>query len=649
MEQTKTKPMAPSQAQSVQKSRAPRRIDPNSFGYRAKTPLVIAGVVVAVAAASYLALCTYAAKGGNIWRNTHVLGQNLGGMSIEEAAQTLDSTLPNLEVDLYLYDREKSGEINRAEEPDATIALKDLDIQLKSKEIAEEARTKTDGSFLSAGWRYLTYQGDSSGANAEKVVVDPEAASSQAQSTANSLSWESVSTQYALNGDTLSVTTAQDGRQVDVEALRNQLMTLQWAKDLTLDVPYTIRKGEQFTAQEIHDKLASEMKNAGFDQETQSIIPEKVGAEFDIPTVQRLIDETAPGDTMETQITIKYPTVTAENLKDVLFRDVLGECTTRVGGSSGRRSNVRLSASAIDGKVLNSGDIFSYNDTVGQRTAAKGYAAAPAYVQGQTVNEIGGGVCQTSSTLYLACLRSNLEITERYAHRYESTYMPAGMDATVSWGGPDYRFTNNTDYPIKITTSYSGGSLTVRVLGTNVDGTSVKMTNKTVSYDGKGGKTVKTYRNVYDASGNLISDDYEATSVYHSHSSAGTSSANANSARTTTTSGTAEIADNSTRSSTTKPTTSTAQNSNSTSQNTGTSNSNSSTSKPQSSSTPAPEPEPEPAPEPTSEPAPAPEPEPEPVPEPIPEPTPAPDPEPAPAPVSEPDGSFQIVDAPSES
>ncbi|RAZ93300.1 hydrolase, partial [Klebsiella oxytoca] len=79
----------------------------------------------------------------------------------------------------------------------------------------------------------------------------------------------------------------------------------------------------------------------------------------------------------------------------------------------------------------------SYNETVGQRTTAKGYKPAPAYVKGETVDEIGGGVCQPSSTLYLACLRANLEITERYAHRYVPAYIGKGMDATVSWGGPD--------------------------------------------------------------------------------------------------------------------------------------------------------------------------------------------------------------------
>ena len=75
------------------------------------------------------------------------------------------------------------------------------------------------------------------------------------------------------------------------------------------------------------------------------------------------------------------------NLEDVLFRDVLGECRTHVSGTSARINNVKLSSAAFNGVVLNSGEVFSYNGTVGERTAAKGYQAAPAYVQGETVDE----------------------------------------------------------------------------------------------------------------------------------------------------------------------------------------------------------------------------------------------------------------------
>ena len=185
---------------------------------------------------------------------------------------------------------------------------------------------------------------------------------------------------------------------------------------------------------------------------------------------------------------------------------------------------------------MNAGDVFSYNETVGKRTAEAGFQPAPAYVKGETVDEIGGGICQVSSTLYYACLRGNLAITERYAHRYVPAYIDWGMDATVSWGGPDYKFTNDTLYPIKIETAYEGGWLTVRLLGTNVDGIYAKMTNevlsrtdweteyvedeaiapgaeevKTTPYTGY---KVKSYRHVYDKDGNLLSSAFEADSNY---------------------------------------------------------------------------------------------------------------------------------------
>ena len=153
------------------------------------------------------------------------------------------------------------------------------------------------------------------------------------------------------------------------------------------------------------------------------------------------------------------------------------------------------------------------------------------------VDEIGGGICQTSSTLYLACLLSNLEITERYAHRYVPAYIAWGMDATVSWGGPDYKFTNNTLYPVKIVTKYEKGYLTVQILGTNVDGTYVKMSNEVLSktpwetiyqedptmapgspdvvkVTPYTGYKVNSYQTIYDKDGKVIDSHFEASSNY---------------------------------------------------------------------------------------------------------------------------------------
>ena len=114
------------------------------------------------------------------------------------------------------------------------------------------------------------------------------------------------------------------------------------------------------------------------------------------------------------------------------------------------------------------GEEFSFNETVGQRTEAKGYKGAAAYNNGEVVEEIGGGVCQTSSTLYNAVLKAGLKTTKRQSHTYEPSYVTPGTDATVSWNGPDYRFVNNSSAAIGIRARYSDQTITVSIYGVPV-------------------------------------------------------------------------------------------------------------------------------------------------------------------------------------
>jgi len=230
--------------------------------------------------------------------------------------------------------------------------------------------------------------------------------------------------------------------------------------------------------------------------------------------------------------------MTAQELEAVLFRDVLSTTTTNVSGSSARKGNVKLAGAAVNGTILNDGDIFDYNQVVGKRTTERGFGEAATYVNGETVNTVGGGICQVSSTIYLATLLANLEIVERYNHRFYPGYITMGMDATVSWGGPEFRFKNNTGYPIRIDVSYANSKLTVTMVGTKVDDTYVKMTYEqlsTTSYEteyvndptlpygtqrqkqnGYTGREVVSYRNVYKGDGTLISSKMEAKSSYKS-------------------------------------------------------------------------------------------------------------------------------------
>ena len=505
-----------------------------------KGPLVVLGVIVGVLVLAYVGLCAYAGSLDTFYPNYHINGIAVGGMTVEQASQALAAELPEQVMTLHCGGNPvKSGwpsdslppvtlgELGYTEERCGAIVQRLFDQQ------------KSCG-FFSQGSRFLSALFSSTGETVSDEDMDASVFQEQVTRLARELALEPQDTTYSIGENSISITKAVNGRSVKEDALAEALIhairTYGTQGELIAYISFAHFNPWNLTAQAIHDEVAAEMKNAGYDPETKSITPERLGAEFDVDAAQKALDAAAPGETVEIPATIEYPRVTAEQLKGVLFRDVLGEARTKVGGTAARISNVKLSASSINGYVMNTGDVFSYNGVVGKRTAANGYQPAPAYVKGETVDEIGGGICQTSSTLYLACLRGNLEITERHAHRYIPAYIAAGMDATVSWGGPDYKFTNNTDYPIRIVTEYKGDYVTVKLLGTNVTGITAKMTNeklsttdfqvvyeddptlapgteqvKTTPYTGS---KWKTYRHLYDANGNLISSTYEDTSDY---------------------------------------------------------------------------------------------------------------------------------------
>lgn len=518
-------------------------------GGAGKKPLIIIGILVAVLAAAYLGLCAYAASLDIFFPNTTINGVDVAGMTVQQAGEELGSTLPQRTMAFYLPLTGESGDGVTAPEgetlydpePAATVSCESLGItqDLDYTAYAQSVYDRSQGQsgFFQGGWSFLAHLFHSQGAKGVYLEPDETVFRQKLSELAQTFSRPAQDTSYEVGQDSLTVTRELDGLAVTEADLEQPIRdALSSEADGAVYVDAAILPAQALSAQDIHDAVAGSMKNAGYDAATDSITPEQAGAEFDVAEAQSLLDAASPGETVEIPADIQQPHVTAAELKDVLFRDVLGQCRTHVSGTSARINNVKLSAAACNGVVLNTGDVFSYNATTGQRTTAKGYQAAPAYVGGETVDEVGGGVCQTSSTIYYACLRANLEITERYAHRYVPAYIDWGMDATVSWGGPDYKFTNNTDYPIKIVATYSGGYLTVKILGTNVDGTYVKMTNEvlsktnweTVYKDDETlpagtekvtttpytGYKVKSYRNVYSADGKLISSTYEATSDY---------------------------------------------------------------------------------------------------------------------------------------
>lgn len=157
------------------------------------------------------------------------------------------------------------------------------------------------------------------------------------------------------------------------------------------------------------------------------------------------------------------PTITADMLKANL--GLVSTTTTTTTDVANRNTNIRLICEKIDGLVLQPGESFNFNDYVGERTAAKGYLEAGGIYDGQLRQELGGGICQANGTLYHSVLEADLQVDERHPHTWPSTYVDTGTDATVTWGGKNFQFTNNTDYPIAIHAYYANRKVTVAIYG----------------------------------------------------------------------------------------------------------------------------------------------------------------------------------------
>lgn len=144
-----------------------------------------------------------------------------------------------------------------------------------------------------------------------------------------------------------------------------------------------------------------------------------------------------------------YPKKTKEKLK-IINRSITEFSTEFMNSGYSRKKNIKLATEAINGKVLMPNETFSFNDVVGPRTASKGYERANVISGNRYIEDIGGGVCQVSTTLYNAVLKSDLEVLERRNHSLRVKYVPLGLDAMVSYGASDLKFKNTTDYPIYI-------------------------------------------------------------------------------------------------------------------------------------------------------------------------------------------------------
>ena len=349
---------------------------------------------------------------------------------------------------------------------------------------------------------------------------------------------------YYVDGTSLIIDSGKEGVNVDTEVLANRIAKALNDinnQDIVIEIPVVNVAPSPIDLDAIYNEVHKDPVDAYYTTDPYVVHPSSTGLDFDISMdeAREMLKTYQEEYTIPLKVT--YPSVSTNDIGSEAFPDLLSSFRTSFTSSNSNRStNIRLCSEKINGTVLMPGETFSFNQVVGKRTPEAGFKPATAYSGGKVVQEYGGGICQVSSTLYNAVLYANLEITERTNHGYKPSYVDPGLDATVSWGGPDFKFTNNRDYPIRIVCDTSNKILNIYIYGLKRDtdykvvldaqyvstvnfktvyqkDSSLASGQSRVIQSGSNGCRTATYKYLYDANGTLVSSECISRDTYNPH------------------------------------------------------------------------------------------------------------------------------------
>ncbi len=340
---------------------------------------------------------------------------------------------------------------------------------------------------------------------------------------------------YTINGDEAEIVIRPDIESYAINDLFHEIA----ADYPDIKAEYALVKNEfaPITASEIAEKINTPVTDARIDEQDgkKVVVPHQVGLSVEEEVLAQMLEN---GELeFSVPVTVLKPSVYTDDLSTDAFPHRLAAYSTNYNeGEVSRSSNVKLAAQKVNGTVLNSGDIFSFNQVVGKRSYENGFRDAKIFLSDKVVDGTGGGICQVSSTIYPAALYSDLKIVERRNHNFVVSYAKPGIDATVVYGSIDFKFENNKQNPIKIKAFASDGVMTVEIWGTKENNNTVELTTehlgsygrgvkyeyneslapgeKVVTQSGYDGLKVNSYRIVKDENGAVIRTDNLGVSNY---------------------------------------------------------------------------------------------------------------------------------------
>ncbi len=418
-------------------------------------------------------------KGGDtIYPNVYLAGINVGGMernaAMDKVEEAVAASYASSVLNVQLPDRTLSFQ------PEQTKVALEPD-----EAVAEALAYGRDGNPFTAVATYLGAQKREHYVDLQTVVnldtdyirqmIDAMAAEVESEPSPHKVS-------VSEKTGTITVEVGSPDRSLDADGLYDAVYQafmdrnfapIQWEYDEAFSDPVDLES--------YMEKFGTPAEDAYYDEEAGVLVEEVIGYGFDIEAEAKRLEAATPGSKVVIKMDDLIPEVTKAKLNSEMFGEKLFSKSTVYVNNASRTKNLQLACEAINGTIIAPGKVFSFNDIVGERTAEKGYEPATIYSGGESLPELGGGVCQVASTIYYCTLHMDLEQVERTEHMFVVTYVDMGMDATIYWGSLDYKFKNTLDYPIKIQANVDNGSCNITFWGEKPLEKKVEMSYKILS------------------------------------------------------------------------------------------------------------------------------------------------------------------------
>lgn len=437
-------------------------------GKRRIFPFVLIGIFIIVILVFSVIFSLINIGNDKIIGKVSIMGIDVSNMTKEQATEVLKE---------IIHDKMSEELVLKKDDYETSINANQINAQFNTEEAVQKAYDiGRSGNIITNNYNILA--SIILGNNIElQMNYEQESLDKKIDDISSKLPDGLVQNSYYIEDDELIIVKGKKGLVIKEDELENSVINEMKAvnkKYNILNIPTQEVEPDAIDIEKIRNEIYKEPQNASVSKDKETgktqVNTHVNGVDFDISIeeAKKIIAE----DKEEYVIPLKIivPDKTLSDLGEEAFPDKLSEYSTIFDSSNRNRSNnLAISAEKIDGTIIMPGETFSYNQTVGERTIAAGYKEAGAYAGGKVVQDVGGGICQTSSTLYNAALLANLEIVDRSNHQFLTSYVDASRDATVAWGSIDFQFKNTRTYPIKIEASAKNGVCEMAIYGIKED------------------------------------------------------------------------------------------------------------------------------------------------------------------------------------